>query len=76
MGRRGREERETNHKRLVMIENKLRVGGGEVGGRWARWVMGTKEGTCDEHWVLYVSDKSLKSTSETNIVLYINYTVY
>ena len=22
-------------------------------------VMGIKEGTCDEHWVLYVSDKSL-----------------
>ena len=31
----------------------------EVGGRWARWVLGTKEGTCcDEHWVLYVRDES------------------
>ena len=31
----------------------------EVGGGWARWGMGTNEGTCwDEHWV-YVSDESL-----------------
>ena len=29
--------------------------------------MGIKEGTCwDEHWVLYVGDESLSSTSETN----------
>ena len=42
-------------------------------GRWARWMMGIKEGTCyDEHWVLYVSDESLNSTPETNIVLYVN----
>ena len=33
--------------------------------RWARWVMGTTEGTCcDERWVLYVSDESLNSTPE------------
>ena len=45
----------------------------EVGGWWARWVMGIKEGTCyDEHWVLYVSDESLSSTPETNIALYVN----
>ena len=45
----------------------------EVGGRWARWVMGTKEVTCcDEHWVLYESDESLNSIPETNIVLYVN----
>ena len=44
-----------------------------VGERWARWVMGIKEGTCyNEHWVLYVSDESLNSTSETNIALYVN----
>ena len=38
----------------------------EVGGLGgARWVMGLKEGTvCDEHWVLYVSDEPLNSTSE------------
>ena len=45
-----------------MIQNKLRVAGGEVGGGWARCVMGIKEGTCDEHWVLYVSDESLNSS--------------
>ena len=28
LGNRGREERETNHKRLLMIENKLWVDGG------------------------------------------------
>ena len=31
--------------------------------------MGIKEGTCDEHWVLYVNDKSLNSTPETNSIL-------
>ena len=34
--------------------------------------MGTKEGTCDEHWMLCVSDESLNSTPETNIALYVN----
>ena len=34
--------------------------------------MAIKEGTsCDEHWVLYVSDESLNSTLETNITLYV-----
>ena len=44
----------------------------EVGGGWAKWVMGIKEGTCDEHWVLYTTDKSLNSTPETNNTLYVN----
>ena len=45
----------------------------EGGGRWARWVTDTKEGTCcDEYWVLYVSDESLNSTPEANITLYVN----
>ena len=35
--------------------------------------MGIKEGICcDEHWMLYVSDESVNSTPETNIVLYTN----
>ena len=34
--------------------------------------MGTKEDTCDEHWVLHVSDESLESTPETNIALFVN----
>ena len=36
--------------------------------------MGIKEGTCDEHWVLYVSEESLGSTSETNIAQYVQQT--
>ena len=71
---RERGEREANHKRLLMIGNKLRVDGGKwVWGVWARWLMGIKEGTCcDEHWVLYVRDESLNSTPETNMALYVN----
>ena len=35
--------------------------------------MGIKEGTCcDEHQMLYASDKSLNSTPETNITLLTN----
>ena len=34
--------------------------------------MGIKEGTCDEHWVLYVSDESPNSTPEINIALYVD----
>ena len=41
-------------------------------GRWEMAQMGIKEGTCDEHWVLCVSDESLNSTPETNIALYVN----
>ena len=33
---------------------------------------GMKEGTCDEHWVLYVNDELLNSTPETNITLYVH----
>ena len=62
-GKQFQTEREANHKRLLNIENKLRVAGGEVGRRWSKWVMGIKEGTCwDEHWVLYVSDELLGSS--------------
>ena len=37
--------REANHKRLLTIENKLRIAGGVGSGGWAKWVMGMKEGT-------------------------------
>ena len=48
-----------------------------MGGGWAKWVMGIKEGTSwDEHWVLYVSDESLNSTPEIIITLYANYLVF
>ena len=35
-------------------------------------VMEIKEGTCEEHLVLYVNDESLNSVPETNIALYVN----
>ena len=38
-----------------------------MGRGWAKWAMGIKEDTCEEHWVLYVSDESLGSTPETNL---------
>ena len=38
-----------------------------MSGGWARWGMGIKEGTYDEHWVMYGSDESLNSTPEINI---------
>ena len=41
-------------------------------GRWAEWVMGIKECTYDEHWVLYINNESLNSTPETSITLYVN----
>jgi len=34
-------------------------------GRWVEWGMGIKDGTWEEHWVLYVSDESLGSMPET-----------
>lgn len=33
---------------------------------------GNKEGTSDEHWVLYGNDESLNSTPEAKITLYVN----
>ena len=58
-----------NQKRLLIIENKLRAAGGEVGGGWARWVMGITEGAC---WVSYVGDESLGSTPEAKTTLSVN----
>ena len=38
-----------------------------------KYFMYIMEGTCfDEHWVLYISDESLDSTPETNIIPYFN----
>ena len=63
-------ERETNHKRLLTLGNKLRVAGREVGSGWGNWVMGIKESTgWNEHWVLYATDESLNSTPKTNSIL-------
>ena len=70
MGR-GKERR--NKPRDTLKDRKETEGGWkEVVGRWARWMTGIKEGTCDEHWVSYVSDESLNPTPETNIALYVN----
>ena len=64
--------REANHKRLLNIENKLRVDGGM--GERGKWVMGREEGICwDEHWVLYASDEPWESTPETKSTLYALY---
>ena len=41
-----------------------------MGGGRGKQVMGIKEGTCDEPWMLNASDESLNSTPETNITLY------
>ena len=58
--------------RDLNTENKLRVDRGRWVGGWAKWVMGIKEGTCVEHWVLYGSDESLNSTPETSITVYVS----
>ena len=34
-----------------------------------KWVTGIKEGTWDEHWVLYVSDEAWESTPKTKSML-------
>ena len=67
MGEKNEREGETNHKRLLRIENRLKVDGG-------RWMgMGIEEGPCcDGHWVLYVSDESLNLLLKLNIALYVN----
>ena len=36
-------------------------------------MIGIREGTCEEHGALYVSDESLGSTPETNTTLYVNF---
>ena len=38
-----KKEKEANHKRLITIENKLRIAGRELGRRWVKWVIGIKE---------------------------------
>ena len=69
----GREkgERETNQETLNYREQT----GLMEGCRWGMGQMGdvySREGSCSEHWVLYVSGEPLNSTPETNIALYVN----
>ena len=66
-------ERETNHKRLLITGNKLRVAGREGGGGMGNWVMDVGEGMCcNEYWVLCKTDESQTCTSETNNTLYVS----
>lgn len=41
-------------------------------GRWVKWMMGFKEGTCDAHWVLCGNAESLNCTPKSNVTLYVN----
>ena len=44
-----------------------------MGGEIAKWARGIKKDTCwDEHWVLYIGDKSPDSTPEIIIAVYAN----
>ena len=43
----------------------------DVGGR-VKWVRDIKEGTCDEHRVLYAGEESLNLTPEANIPWHVN----
>ena len=55
------------------MENKQRVAGGVLGGGRASGARGIKEDAgWDEHWVFYVSGKSLNSIPEIIITLYVN----
>ena len=47
--------RGTNQKRLINMQNKLRVTGGVMGGGWAKWVRGTKESTPEIIVALYAN---------------------
>ena len=47
--------RGTKQKRLINMENKLRVTGGAVGGGWAKCVRSTKESTPEIIVALYAN---------------------
>ena len=63
--------KDKNHERLWTLGNKVRVSEERGMGGWTIPVMGIKEGTyCMEHWVLYATNASLNTASNTNEVLY------
>ena len=45
----------TKQKRLINMENKLRVAGRVVGGGWGKWVRGIKESTTESIVALYAN---------------------
>lgn len=52
--RKGRKREKNKPKnRLLTRENKLMVSRGELDGGWVKSVMGNKEYTYGEHWVMY-----------------------
>ena len=51
-GRGKKEGSKENYKRLLTIQNKLRVDEGSWVRDGLKWVMGIKEDTYDDHWVL------------------------
>ena len=55
--------------------NRWLLEGRWVGG-WVKQAMRIKVCTCDDHCVMYGIVESLYNTPETNITLYVNYTVY
>ena len=61
-----------NKREATKKQRTNRVTGGKVFKERVKEVMRIKEGTCYEHWMLYVSDESLNSTPETAITLYFN----
>ena len=68
----GNKERQSKKQTCNYREQIDGLLGGAVDWGWVKWGMGIKEGTCDEHWVLYMSDESLASTPQTNLALYVN----
>ena len=66
-------ERETNHKRLLISGNKLRVAGVWGWEGWGGWVMDTEEGMYyGERCELCKTDESQTCTPKTNNTLYVN----
>ena len=69
----GKKEKCKTENRLLVIEAKLRGAEGRWAGGWVKWVMGIRQGACDEHWVSYINDESLNSIPETDMTLYVNW---
>ena len=72
IGEGGKKRQGSKPQETLNYREQTEADGGEVSRQWPKWVMGIKEGTCDEHWVVYVGDKSLNSTPETDITLKVN----
>ena len=67
-----REKRERQTKKQTLNYRELMATRRRCLGDWAKQMMGIKEGTCEEYWVIYGKVESLYCKPETNITLYIN----